>query len=56
MARSPMLTVDDATRGKYEDAAGCTAGRWTIRAKEVRPLSPQQHLLKSKQEQEKREQ
>jgi hypothetical protein len=55
MARSPTLALDDATRGTYGDVAKCAAGRWTIRAKEVRFLSPQHHLLKSEQEQEKRE-
>jgi hypothetical protein len=35
MARSPVLTVDGATKGKYEDVTGHAVGRQTIRADEV---------------------
>jgi hypothetical protein len=35
MARSPALIVDGATRGKYSDVIGCTAGRRMIGADEV---------------------
>jgi hypothetical protein len=56
MAMSPTLTVDDTTRGRHRDVAICAAGRQMIRIDEVQLLSPQHHLLKSKKEQEKREQ
>jgi hypothetical protein len=35
MARSPTLTTDDATRGKYGDVARCVVGRQTIGDEEV---------------------
>jgi hypothetical protein len=43
----------DATNGKYRGVTRCTVGRQTIEADEVRLLSPQHHLLKSEQQQEK---
>jgi hypothetical protein len=40
MARSPVLTADGATRGKYEDVTGHTMGRRMIEADEVQLLAP----------------
>jgi hypothetical protein len=40
MARSPVLTADGATRGKYEDVTGNIMGRRMIEADEVQLLSP----------------
>jgi hypothetical protein len=55
MARSPMLTANDATMGTYRNVTECAACRQMIETKEVRLLSPKHQLFKPGQEQEKRE-
>jgi hypothetical protein len=53
MARSPMLTANDATKGGRRDVTGGTTNRRTTGADEVQLLPPQHHLSKSGQKLEK---